>query len=121
MITWTTDDLERFLAEDPGGPVVMLNLLRFRPNGGREKYMTYVAGFAPLNERYGLEIVYVGDGGQSLVGEAGKDWDTVVLVRYPGRQAFGDMVRDPDYLAIEHLRTEALIDSILQPTVSLQG
>ena len=26
-------DLKRMLAEDPGGPVVMLNLLRFRPGG----------------------------------------------------------------------------------------
>ena len=121
MINWTSDDLERFLAEDPGGPVVMLNLLRFQPDGGREQYMAYVAGFAPLNERYGLSVVYAGDGGRSLVGEAGKDWDTVALVRYPSRQAFGEMVSDPDYLAIEHLRTEALIDSILQPTVPLMG
>ena len=34
--------LERFLAEDAGGPVVMLNLLRFRPDGGRERYQEYV-------------------------------------------------------------------------------
>ena len=31
-------DLKRYLAEDPGGPVVMLNLLRFAPDGGRERY-----------------------------------------------------------------------------------
>ena len=35
-------DLDQFLAEDPGGPVVMLNLLRFRPDGGRERYQQYV-------------------------------------------------------------------------------
>jgi hypothetical protein len=29
--------LDALLAEDPGGPVVMLNLLRFRPDGGREE------------------------------------------------------------------------------------
>ncbi len=98
----------------------MLNLIRFHPNGGRDTYMAYVAGFAPLNARYGIEVVYAGDGGQALVGATGQDWDTVALVRYPSRQAFGEMVRDPDYLAIEHLRTEALIDSVLQPTVPLQ-
>lgn len=30
-------DLKTFLAEDPGGPVVMLNLLRFKADGGREE------------------------------------------------------------------------------------
>jgi uncharacterized protein (DUF1330 family) len=121
MINWTKDDLDRFLAEDPGGPVVMLNLLRFQPDGGREKYMAYVAGFAPLNERYGIEVVYAGGGGRALIGETGQEWDTVALVRYPSRQAFGEMTRDPDYLAIEHLRTEALVESVLQPTVPLMG
>ena len=33
-------DLKRFLQEDPGGPVVMLNLLRFA-DGGRELYARY--------------------------------------------------------------------------------
>lgn len=32
----TAGDLAQLLADDPGGPVVMLNLLRFRPDGGRE-------------------------------------------------------------------------------------
>lgn len=32
--------LDALLAEDPGGPVVMLNLLRFRP-GGRVSYQCY--------------------------------------------------------------------------------
>lgn len=121
MNTFTSADLERFLAEDPGGPVVMLNLLRFHPNGGRERYLEYVAGFAPMNARYGIEFVYAGDGGQALVGETGQVWDTVTLVRYPSRQVFGKMVRDPDYLAIEHLRIEALADAVLQPTVPLMG
>ncbi|CAA9575460.1 MAG: hypothetical protein AVDCRST_MAG33-3006 [uncultured Thermomicrobiales bacterium] len=121
MITWTSADVERFLAEDPGGPVVMLNLLRFHPDGGRETYMAYVAGFAPLNVRYGIEVVYGGDGGRALAGEPGQVWDTVALVRYPSRQVFGEMIRDPDYLAIEHLRTESLVEAVLQPTVPFMG
>ncbi|GGF10530.1 hypothetical protein GCM10007298_03120 [Williamsia phyllosphaerae] len=32
--------LKRFLAEDPGGPVVMLNLLRFA-EGGRDDYRLF--------------------------------------------------------------------------------
>jgi len=33
--------LERLLDDDAGGPVYMLNLLRFRPDGGRERYAEY--------------------------------------------------------------------------------
>ncbi len=123
MINWTSDDLDRYLAEDPGGPVVMLNLLRFRPDGGRERYMEYVAGFERrgLNAKYGLQVVYGGAGGLALIGATGQDWDMVALVRYPSRQSFGEMVRDPDYLAMEHLHTDALTDSILQPTFPFAG
>ena len=38
-------DLKQFMADDPGGPVVMLNLLRFA-DGGRESYDTYARHLA---------------------------------------------------------------------------
>ena len=53
-----------------------------------------------------------------MVAPDGYDWDAVLLVRYPSRQAFSDMVRDPDYQQITHLRTEALSDAVLQATSS---
>lgn len=40
-------DLERYLDEDPGGPVVVLNLLRFRPDGGRRRFQEYDAVLQP--------------------------------------------------------------------------
>jgi uncharacterized protein (DUF1330 family) len=108
--------LDTLLADDPGGPVVMLNLLRFRPDGGRESYRRYAEALGPLNARYGLAVEYLGDGGRALVAEEGQAWDMVVLVRYPDRRAFAGMIRDPEYQAITHLRTEALVESVLQPT-----
>lgn len=62
MISFARADLDRFLAEDDGKPVVMLNLLRFRPDGGRERYFEYVNRVGPLVARYGAEIIYAGDG-----------------------------------------------------------
>lgn len=124
MITWTDADLDRFLAEDPGGPVVMLNLLRFHPEGGREGYMAYVASLGSVGAKHGLELVYAGDGGRALVGgagDAGQWWDMVALVRYPSRGAFAAMVRDPEYRANEHLRTEALAATVLLPTAPFPG
>ena len=96
-----------------GTPVVMLNLLAFRPDGGQERYAEYAAAVAPLLERVGGRIVYAGSGSPPLLG--GEGWDLVALVEYPSRQAFLDMVGSPEYEAIAHLRTEALTRSELHP------
>jgi uncharacterized protein (DUF1330 family) len=109
-------DLERFIAEDPGGPVVMLNLLRFQPEGGRARYDAYLRAAAPHVAKVGGEVVYFGDGGTALIGEAGQGWDAVLLVRYPERRALLAMIASPDYQAITHLRSEALVESLLQAT-----
>ena len=109
-------DLKRFLQEDPGGPVVMLNLLRFA-DGGRELYARYadalIDTFLP---RYGGEVLYAGDGSTSLVADDGQDWDAVLLVRYPSRDAFSRMVADPEYQQVTELRTRALTEAVLQAT-----
>jgi uncharacterized protein (DUF1330 family) len=113
----TGSDLKRFLAEDPGGPVVMLNLLRFHPDGGREGYLEYARRFSAESGRFGAEVLYVGDGSTALVAEDGQAWDAVLVVRYPSRQAFSDMVRDPEYSRITPLRSESLVEAVLQATV----
>ncbi len=111
----TGADLKRFLAEAPDEPVVMLNLLRFA-EGGREKYAAYLAHFTEQASALGAQTLYFGEGGTALVAEPGQDWDAVLLVRYPSRRAFSQMVADPDYQAGTHLRTEALVEAVLQPT-----
>jgi uncharacterized protein (DUF1330 family) len=98
-------------AED--SPVVMLNLLAFRPEGGRERYEEYGEAVAPLLERAGGRIVFMGNPSSVLLGEG--SWDLVLLVEYPTRQAFLDMVGSPEYLEIAHLRTEALSRGELHP------
>jgi uncharacterized protein (DUF1330 family) len=111
----TGADLKRFLQEDDGGPVTMLNLLRFKPDGGRESYNKYAKAIVPFLEQVGGEVVYYGTGATPLVGD---QWDAVLLVRYPSRKAFSEMVADPDYQQITHLRTEALDAAVLQPTAA---
>jgi uncharacterized protein (DUF1330 family) len=109
-------DLKRYLQEDPGGPVVMLNLLRFA-EGGRESYDRYAEALrTTFLSRYGAEVLYAGDGSTPLVAEDGQDWDAVLLVRYPSRAAFSEMVADPEYQQVTHLRSEALTEAVLQAT-----
>jgi uncharacterized protein (DUF1330 family) len=113
-------DLKRYTGEDPGGPVVMLNLLKYRP-GGEESYRAYTAALKDYLPSIGAEVLYVGDCSTVLVAPADWAWDTVLVVRYPSRRAFSAMVRDPAYQAVTHLRTEALTDAVLQATVPWRG
>lgn len=96
------------------GPVVMLNLLKFKPDGGRESYEKYGELAAPHLKKAGGRVLYQGDGRTTVIGEDG--WDEVLLVEYPSRKAFLDMVTDPDYQAFTHYRTHALADSRLYCT-----
>jgi uncharacterized protein (DUF1330 family) len=115
-------DLKRYLEEDPGGPVVMLNLLRFRPDGGRESYAKYAAALRDTYlDRYGAEVLYAGNGSTALVAEDGQAWDAVLIVRYPSRTAFSKMVADPEYQQFTHFRTEALTEAVLQATVPVDS
>lgn len=94
------------------GPVYMLNLLEFRPGDGAERYVEYGEAVAPMLLRAGGKPIFAGRPSESLIGEG--DWHLMVLVSYPTRQAFLDMIASPEYQAIEHLRTEALLRSDLR-------
>jgi uncharacterized protein (DUF1330 family) len=114
----TGQDLKRFMEEDDGGPVTMLNLLRFKPDGGRESYAAYAAAAGPHLKQAGATVVHLAETGTPLVAPDGDtSWDSILLVHYPTRAAFSQMVADPDYQQITHLRTKAL-EAVLQPTTA---
>ncbi len=112
----TRKDIGRLMAEDDGGPVVMLNLLRFAGEEGRASYLRYAEAVAPALEKAGARTLYAGDCSTMLVGPDRHDWDALLIVRYPSRGAFLEMVKDPDYQAITHLRSEGLEAAVLEAT-----
>lgn len=115
----TGRSLKQLLAERAEDPVVMLNLLRFA-EGGRAGYEQYAEALrTTFLPRYGAEVVYAGTGDSPLVAEPGQEWDMVLLVRYPSRRAFSQMVADPEYQQVTRLRTDALVEAVLQPTTPL--
>jgi uncharacterized protein (DUF1330 family) len=117
----TPESVQQFVAEDDGEPIVMLNLLAFDGEEGRARYLEYAALTGPHLARVGGEVLYVGDASSPLVPNDGRQWDAVILVRYPSRQKFLEMVMDAGYQEITHIRTEALADAVLQPTVPIAG
>lgn len=53
-----------------------------------------------------------------LLGE--QSWDMVLLVEYPSRRAFLEMIGSEAYQAIAHLRTGALTRGELHPLASVE-
>lgn len=99
-------------AMDLEGPLVMLNLLRFAPDGGADRYARYGAAAWPFLQAAGATVRYLGDVAATVIGP--DEWDEIVLVEYPTVRAFFDMVGHPDYPS--DIRADALTDSRLYCT-----
>lgn len=118
MVSLSPTALDAFLTEDDGSAVVMLNLIRFEPDGGRERYLEYLRLAKPILARFGAAVLFGGDGLPVLTAGQAQGWDAVVLVRYPHRSAFKAMVSDPEYQIAFKIGVSAIADIVLQPLKS---
>jgi uncharacterized protein (DUF1330 family) len=110
----TADQIKEFMRLPEDGPVVMVNLLKFKPDGGAELYAKYAAATTKCLLAVGGRLIYRGRYRIPVIGD--EDWDEILLVEYPSIAAFFDMQRNEDYRAVVPLRTEALSDSRLWAT-----
>ena len=112
------------LAESGDGPVVMVNLIRFRDEAiepcegmsGAEAYGRYSEETLPHLARAGGRILSAVACQDAVIGPGEREWDMVILVEYPSPAAFLEMISDPDYLETHRLRAAALEDSRLIPS-----
>lgn len=128
----TEEAATTFFMRNITGPLVMLNLMRFRdianyednpelapeaPISGREAYQKYKAHTEPFLEASGGEVIFLGDGGKFLIGPQSEQWDMVMLVRQHSAADFMAFAQNEEYLAGLGHRTAALEDSRLLPIV----
>lgn len=106
-------DLQRFREGDDGKPFVLAQWLRFA-EGGRERYLKYSAAAQAILARIGAHVIYAGEPAPPLLSED-PTWDAVVLVRYPSRAAYAEMLADPSYQALLQQRRSALREAVLVP------
>jgi uncharacterized protein (DUF1330 family) len=105
----TPEQLEALAARPADAPVVMINLLQFRAEGGRENYLRYTKGVAPHLQRVGGAVRYVGGAPGVVIGEGEKPWwDAIIVVEYPSPAAFLDMVSNEEYLKVHEYRAAGL-------------
>jgi uncharacterized protein (DUF1330 family) len=86
------------------GPVVMVNLMRFRDRSldgdgsGWDAYLRYSALTVPMIKARGGTLLWTGDAKAVALGaQEGNQWDYLALVYYPSVAAFIDMMTSADY------------------------
>ena len=121
-----------FFSQGIPGPIVMLNLLRFRaiadysstphlaaptPITGESAYRLYMEHTLPHLESSGGKILFFGSGGPFLIGPSNERWDAAMLVRQESAAAFLAFASNQAYAAGMGHRVAALEDSRLLPLV----
>ena len=121
-----------FFSRGVTGPVVMLNLLRFRdvadytefpelapeqPISGRQAYQRYIDHAKPYVEAAGGRVLFLGEGGGYLIGPEGEGWDFAMLVEQGSPEAFLAFASNEGYLAGIGHRTAAVYDSRILPLI----
>ena len=95
------------------GPVVMLNLLKFKPRDGAKEYGKYGESVSKMVEARGGKMLWIGKVDQTLIGPVEEDWDAIALVQYPSRKAFIDMATSKEYDGAHEHREGGLARTVL--------
>lgn len=112
------------------GPIVMLNLLRFKetadfiscpelmpvsPISGRDCYKLYMKHTFSFLKEAGGELVFKGNANPYVIGPLDEEWDMILLVKHASKEEFLKFASNTEYLKIQGYRTAALEDSRLIP------
>jgi uncharacterized protein (DUF1330 family) len=109
------------------GSFVMINLLKFRETAatgkesGEAAYTRYMINVAPLLEKAGGRLLWMGSVKQVFIGADTDQWDRAMLVEYPSKQAFLDMISAPEYQEVHKDREAGLETSALLMTKTEAG
>jgi uncharacterized protein (DUF1330 family) len=93
----TKDQILELINAPDEGPVVMLNLLKFKASGGSKEYGKYGDSVVQMVEKTGGKVLWLGKVDQTLIGPTDETWDAVALVQYPSRKAFIEMTSTKEY------------------------
>jgi uncharacterized protein (DUF1330 family) len=105
----TREQIAALAARPADAPVVMVNLLKFKTEGGQESYARYAHEVMPHLERVGATVRYAGGAPTQVIGDGEKPWwDSILVVEYPSPAAFIEMVTNEEYLKIHEHRVNGL-------------
>ncbi len=105
----TDEQIEQLKSMDYDGPLIMLNLLNFKPHVGKEEYATYVSEATAFLNAQGADVMFVGFGHGTFIGPIDDTWDEMLCARYPNKEHFLSIIGRDDYPGND--RVKALVDS----------
>ncbi|MFA5323873.1 MAG: DUF1330 domain-containing protein [Smithella sp.] len=108
------DQFREMIKNPNDKPVVMLNLLKFKKEGGEKSYARYIKEANRFVEAVGGKLLLFSRPKELLTGT--ETWDLLMLVKYPSRKAFLAMASNTEYLEIHSFREEALESAVLYAT-----
>ncbi len=99
----TPEQVQKLVAGAQDQPVVMINLLRFKPQAdgpeegmsGEGAYRRYGIKMREFVESKGGRFIWIGRIDSQVIGEGGEGFHAAGLVEYPSRKAFLEIVSDP--------------------------
>jgi uncharacterized protein (DUF1330 family) len=99
----TSEQIQALATSTTDGPVVMVNLLRFKPRAdgadaglsGEEAYRRYADQMVPFVQSKGGRVIFSGRLDAQVIGGDADAFHMVALVEYPSRQAFVAIATDP--------------------------
>ena len=105
----TPEQIQALAAWPADQPVVMINLLQFRADGGRQSYLRYMKEVMSPLQRVGGTVRYSGESPAVVIGDGEKPWwDVIMVVEYPSPAAFLAMVTNEEYLEVHEHRVGGL-------------
>jgi len=113
------DQIQALVADPNQGPVVMLNLLKFKERAtgeegtGADAYGRYADSVIKMVEARGGRVLWSGRASHVLVGDEADRWDAVALVQYPSPQAFLSMATSAEMQKIHGHREAGLERTVL--------
>jgi uncharacterized protein (DUF1330 family) len=110
----TKEQIQELLDAPDEGPVVMLNLLKFKPRDeATGEYNKYGSSVTKMLEDRGGKVLWMGKVDQTLIGSMDDEWDAIALVQYPNRKAFIEMTSTKEYDAAHEHRESGLERTLL--------
>jgi uncharacterized protein (DUF1330 family) len=99
----TSKQIETLLTGPADRPVVMVNLLTFKPRAdapdegvsGEEAYRRYAVSMRQVVESRGGRFIWIGRLDSQVIGTGGEGFHMIGLVEYPSRAAFVAIATDP--------------------------
>ena len=123
----TREQMRALQQQDSGGPIYMLNLLKFREQAayadgrattlsGEEAYAIYGRAMTRMVLEAGGKLVFSGQVEGTMVGVVEDSWDSVAVMMYPSLAVMGQITSSAAYAEIHVHRDAGLAGQILIKT-----